>query len=216
MTSTTSTTSTRSSKSSSPDVADAHFKKHTWEDLKGIISKNDLASLRRVPSDLARYRSWSVGIKQEYGDLNNFLLKHRLRWTPISTTPNLRFEIHSPVPFTDPRDYTIINNDWPYGVSPGIVHICTWSKVPIATDPESGDVTDESRRVIEEFVKRVFVERIRKEGFEDADDKVMWFKNWAALQSVPGLEHVHVLVRDVPEKLVEEWTGEKRINGGID
>jgi hypothetical protein len=35
----------------------------------------------------------------------------------------------------------------------------------------------------------------------------MWFKNWKSLQSVPGMEHVHVLVRDVPEDIIAEWTG---------
>ena len=34
----------------------------------------------------------------------------------------------------------------------------------------------------------------------------MWFKNWKALQSVPGMEHVHVLVREVPDEIVAEWT----------
>ena len=39
------------------------------------------------------------------------------------------------------------------------------------------------------------------------EEKVVWFKNWTALQSVPGMEHVHVLVREVPDHVVAEWTG---------
>ena len=38
----------------------------------------------------------------------------------------------------------------------------------------------------------------------------MWFKNWTALQSVPGMEHVHVLVREVPDEIVAEWTGSEQ------
>lgn len=80
-----------------------------------------------------------------------------------------------------------------------------WSKTPIATDLElggEGDVTDESRRVIEEFVQRTFVEALGEGGRE----RLLWFKNWVSLQSVRGVDHVHVLVRDAPEELVKRWT----------
>ena len=33
----------------------------------------------------------------------------------------------------------------------------------------------------------------------------MWFKNWVSLQSVRGVDHVHVLVRDVPEEVLGGW-----------
>lgn len=62
--------------------------------------------------------------------------------------------------------------------------------------------------MIDAFVKRTFVERLEKEGIPDAEDRVQWFKNWTALQSVRALEHVHVLLRDVSEELIVEWTGE--------
>jgi hypothetical protein len=76
----------------------------------------------------------------------------------------------------------------------------------------SGDLTAEGRRMVNEFVESKFVRRLKVEG----QDKVMWFKNWSVLQSVRGLEHVHVLVRDVErgelEEIVERpW--EKRVNG---
>lgn len=66
-------------------------------------------------------------------------------------------------------------------------------------------MTQTSRKQIEEFVQRRFVDRVA--GLEGSEEKIQWFKNWTALQSVPGLEHVHVLVRDVPEEIIEEWTG---------
>jgi hypothetical protein len=79
-----------------------------------------------------------------------------------------------------------------------------WSKTPIPTDEKTGDVTEESRRIIEEFVRRTFVERLNGDA-----DRVMWFKNWVQLQSVRALEHVHVLVKDVKRTDIEFWTGEK-------
>ncbi len=66
-------------------------------------------------------------------------------------------------------------------------------------------MTKRSRRQIEEFVEKTFVDRVA--GLEVGRDRVQWFKNWTALQSVPGLEHIHVLVRDVPEEAIEGWTG---------
>ncbi|KAL1847199.1 hypothetical protein Plec18167_002042 [Paecilomyces lecythidis] len=115
----------------------------------------------------------------------------------------------NPVPFADPEDYRVLRNDWPYGLAPGITHLVVWLKTPVAVKPEDGDVTDESRARIEEFVQRTFVDRLKRAGFANPKENVMWFKNPVALQSVRALEHVHVLVKDVPDEIIEEWTGEK-------
>ena len=37
-------------------------------------------------------------------------------------------------------------------------------------------------------------------------ERPRWFKNWVSLQSVRGVDHVHVLVRDAPLELLEKWT----------
>ena len=64
---------------------------------------------------------------------------------------------------------------------------------------------------MERFVRNVFGESVAREDGSRVEavmgQKVVWFKNWTALQSVPGLEHVHVLVRDVSEELIKSWTG---------
>jgi hypothetical protein len=75
-------------------------------------------------------------------------------------------------------------------------------------DDARGDVTAESKRVIEEFVERQFVFTLAKEetiGVDDARKRIMWFKNWVSLQSVRGVDHVHVLVKDAPISLLEQW-----------
>ena len=84
-----------------------------------------------------------------------------------------------------------------------------WSKPRIPTHPETGLTTPASKHLIDAFVHSTFVKRLEQENLNtNVAERVMWFKNWGALQSVRGLEHIHVLVRDVPEKMVEEWTGE--------
>ena len=66
------------------------------------------------------------------------------------------------------------------------------------------------------------MERLRREAFsrgeEDSEEKamarVLWCKNWTALQSVRTLEHIHVLVKDVPDEIIVEWTGDKELVQG--
>ncbi|KAM3416382.1 hypothetical protein BST61_g7980 [Cercospora zeina] len=183
----------------------------TWEDLKHIIATNTLEQLKRLPSDLRRYLAWSHNIKRSHGSITSYVIHERLHWKPLITTSAPTFSHSSSTPFSDPRDYVVLLNDWPYGLAPGITHLLVWSKTPIATDQERGDVTEASRKVIEEFVERYFVEEMmRAEGSDEsreaAREKVLWFKNWVSLQSVRGVDHVHILVRDAPEAVLEKWT----------
>lgn len=168
--------------------------------------------MKRRPSDLRRYIAWSSETKAEYGTITNFVVQQRLHWTPLpSATPGEppKFEFRDPIPFKVQDDFKILKNDWPYGLDKGIVHICVWVKTPIETDDSTGDVTDHSRHLIEEFVKNTFASKLDTVfGTGKGKDHVLWFKNWVALQSVRGVDHIHVLVRDAPESLLEDWTKE--------
>ncbi|CZR69274.1 uncharacterized protein PAC_19174 [Phialocephala subalpina] len=179
---------------------DEEFHLHDWEELKVIIATNKLETLKRKPSDLRRYMAWSADIKKQYGSMTNYLIQHRLPW---GSPP---FTYISTVPFKETPDYKILLNDWPYGLTPDITHIVVWSKTPIETDGTIGDVTEESRKIIEEFVKGTFAKRLG-----DAK-RVTWFKNWVSLQSVRALEHVHVLVKDATKEDLEFWTGKNKEN----
>lgn len=127
------------------------------------------------------------------------MIQNRLPW---GSPP---FTYLSSIPFAEPGDYKVLLNDWPYGFTDDITHIVVWSKTPIATDEVSGDVTPESRRVLSNFVKMTFVDRLGGDG-----DRVLWFKNWVHLQSVRALEHFHVLVRNATKEDIEFWTGEQK------
>jgi hypothetical protein len=98
----------------------------------------------------------------------------------------------------------VLTNDWPYGFESGITHLVVWTKTPIQTDEIRGDVTLPSRQIIEDFVRRYFVADL-----EQGEERVQWFKNWVSLQSVRGLDHIHVLVKDAPKELVEQWCARK-------
>lgn len=158
-----------------------------------------------------KYLRWSFKTKKAYGSITNFVVKERLAWTPREPDQPVSahsFSHHSPVPFQDARDYAILLNDWPYGFEAGIKHILVWSRTPIAVDDTRGDVTSESKRVIEEFVGTHFVRALASHAgisLAEAKSRVMWFKNWVSLQSVRGVDHVHVLVEDAPEPLLKQW-----------
>ncbi|KAI0434118.1 hypothetical protein F5Y09DRAFT_5683 [Xylaria sp. FL1042] len=186
-------------------LTDEEFHYHDWEDLKKIIDENNLSVLKRKPSDLRRYMAWTVETKAHYGSMTNYLLIHRLpkAWGSPPFTPA------SSVPFEDESDYIVLINDWPYGLTPDITHIVVWSRTIIETDSETGDVTAESRQVISNFVNRFFVDRLGPGG----EAKVLWFKNWVALQSVRTLEHIHVMVKDASKELLEEWTRDLNVQG---
>ncbi|KAK7940859.1 uncharacterized protein PG986_013246 [Apiospora aurea] len=181
-------------------LTDEEYTYHDWEDMKKVIGENNLSALKRKPSDLRRYMTWTQETKARYGSMTNYLLENRLpkAW---GSPP---FVFASQVPFHNPSDYRVLLNDWPYGLTDDIKHIVVWSRTPITTDPETGDMTPESRGTVDNFVKRYFVNRLGPGG----ESRVLWFKNWVALQSVRALEHIHVMVKDVDKETLEEWTKE--------
>lgn len=166
-----------------------------------IEETNNLSILKRKPSDLRRYIAWTAETKAQYGTITEYILQNRLpkAWGLPPFIPE------SQVPFDVASDYKVLLNDWPYGMTPEITHIVVWSRTPIPTDPETGDLTTESRAQVENFVKTYFTDTLGAEG----EQQVLWFKNWVALQSVRTLEHFHVLVRNVDDDMLERWTGER-------
>lgn len=175
------------------------------------VAANDLSILKRKPSDLLRYIAWTNQTKATYGSITDFILQQRLFWKPLPSSDvesGPRFYCISPIPFAAKNDFKILLNDWPYGVSPGITHLIVWSKVRIPDQKPEGYLTPESTALVRQFVRETFVDRLAANGTENAEDRVLWFRNWTGLQSVRGLEHVHVLVRDAPKDLLQAWINE--------
>lgn len=168
------------------------------------VADNKLETLRRWPSDLRRYIKWSAATKQEYGGIINYVRDVRLKWQPVSSssTTGAIFDYKSPIPLEDPRDYKMLPNDWPYGLESGISHLVVWLKNRLEVVPPLGDLSENSRKLVQDFIQKEFVEPT--DALAGSTDNVLWFKNWVSLQSVPGIDHVHVLVRNVPQEFVDE------------
>ncbi|KAF1815093.1 hypothetical protein P152DRAFT_371879, partial [Eremomyces bilateralis CBS 781.70] len=181
---------------------DEEYQPLSWDEVKRIAAENRLELFTRTPSQLRRYLTWSRRIRIEYGGMLNYICTERLQWDIADGG----VACVNPVPFADERDYTIRLNDWPYGVSPEIRHLLVWLKTPLAVDLE-GKLTRESWDSIDHFVRRTFRVKLEADGHElPASERVLWFKNWTALQSVRALEHFHVMVRGVTDELIKEWT----------
>jgi hypothetical protein len=165
---------------------------------------NSLHLLTRTPSALRAYIAWTISTKQTWGSVTNFVLQTRLHWTtspPETCPPGSLFVPSNSTPLTDPQDYKVLLNDWPYGLASGIRHLIIWIKHRLPADQQKGDLTETGRDLVDNFVKRRFVERL-------GESNVLWFRNWTGLQSVRAVEHVHVLVRNVDEAAVNEISKE--------
>lgn len=148
------------------------------------------------------YLAWTAHVKERYGSATAYLLSQRLFWETIDDGSGaMAFEVRNVVPFADAQDFKVLRNDWPYGHEEGVRHICVWLKQRLPVDAE-GALSEEGRGMVERFVDREFR---MKAGEEERGSKVLWFKNSTSLQSVRSLEHLHVLVRNVDEKVLKQW-----------
>ena len=53
-------------------------------------------------------------------------------------------------------DIKILLNDWPYGFSENIVHLIVWTKFSFELDANTSDLTERSRKLIEEYISLLF------------------------------------------------------------
>ncbi|KAF2131510.1 hypothetical protein P153DRAFT_383610 [Dothidotthia symphoricarpi CBS 119687] len=186
-------------------LTDAQFTPHSWEHLHTLISSGQLDKLKRWPSALKAYLAWTAHVKEKYGSATAYLLQQRLLWQPLEDVDGeLKFEICDQTPFADDRDYKVLRNDWPYALEPGVQHIVVWLKGRLSVG-ENGALDEEGRKLVDRFVDEKFRLSL---GEEREGSRVIWFKNTTNLQSVRSLEHVHVLVRDVDDEMLERWSGQ--------
>ena len=157
-------------------------------------------------------------MKASHGSIPGFVCQERLHWAPASSQAKGRenseaelsgLKPQNVTPFGDAADYKILRNDWPYATPSEVSHLVIWLKTPFEVSKPEGYLLPESRKEIERFVDKRFAMPLQaKYGDQDGADRVLWFKNWSALQSVGALEHFHCFVRGAGEELLWQWTGE--------
>jgi len=75
-----------------------------------------------------------------------------------------------------------------------------WTKFELADDPATGELTNEARAAIEDYVQTTFCSRVPPQ-------QVVWFKNWKSLKSVHAVEHFHVMLHRPDLEFMQEITG---------
>ncbi|KAI9370443.1 hypothetical protein BJX61DRAFT_535636 [Aspergillus egyptiacus] len=176
---------------------DEQYPRQGWELVRQIVEANQIDKFQRLPSDLRKYLEYKEEIVAKYGSIMRFVVKERLRWgegTADDLKPKGRpFEFEA-------EDIRILYNDWPYGLDEDIVHLVIWTKFALEEDPATGDLTEDARKEIDNYVKRMFYSRM-------SPDQVVWFKNWRSLKSVHAVEHFHVMLRKPDPAFLHQITG---------
>lgn len=192
-----------------------------WPEVQQVVAKMELFRFQRRPHDLRNYLRWKHATELAFGETDAgsgarvsgvllYILKVRLegRWgtdLPIYNSAAGRTLLEDVA-----QDACILSNDFPYAIDPSIVHVVVWLRTPVPVEPvpdrdenspktlaATTQLTHKSNTLINRYVEVNFVD-----GLGLSPDRVLWFKNWAALQSIPAMEHFHVMLRDPPlEKL---------------
>ncbi|KAF2010616.1 hypothetical protein BU24DRAFT_427731 [Aaosphaeria arxii CBS 175.79] len=172
---------------------DSEYELVSWEVALEWIRINRVDRFHRVPSQLRKYRLFTHKLIKEHGSIMNFIVNERLKWKSLAPRG---------LPFEYDDDIKILHNDWPYGVSPSIVHLVVWTKFDLPEAPGTDDLEPALRAQIDAYVERTFV----KEGGLPPTS-VAWFRNWQSLKSVHAIEHFHVMLYEPEAGFVERITG---------
>lgn len=162
--------------------------------LLTLVGINRIDLFQRTPSDLKRYMEFVHYLKKTFGSVIHFIQHERLQWASIQPSGRR--------PFENSTDYKVLYNDWPYGIDLDIVHLVVWTKFELEDDLVTGELTPESKAMIEAFVQKTFC------GVGGVSrDNLVWFKNWRSLKSVQALEHFHVMLYKPDAEFLRRVTG---------
>lgn len=196
----------------SPDMPSASkitSRPYTWSEVRDIIRYNDLELFARSEESTEKYHQFKRYLKSHNSTVVRHIVTHALQWkTPKELEGVADCDINvkesgDPL-FTNASDLKIVRNDFPYHFEDDVVHLCVWTKRRIPSDPESqlGDLSKESRDLIERYVNKTFVQWL---GIPRED--IVWFRNWEALQSVKEISHVHVIIKGLSKEKLQMVLG---------
>lgn len=178
----------------------------SWHQVQEIVQNNDLELFARSLPQIEHYHEFKRLLIANGTTVFKHLVANSLNWCNQQDLEGIE-DSQISIPrsgaglFKNANDLKIIPNDFPYNLEKNITHLCVWSKVAIESDPSSelGDISDETRLVIEEYVCAKFVDQL---GIQR--DHLVWFRNWGAIQSVKEISHIHVLIKDMTNDQLEK------------
>lgn len=196
----------------SPDMPSASKysdRQFTWAEVQDIIKYNELEALARLEVATEHYHDFKRKLKEQGTTVFKHLVVQTLQWRTEEEVRGLKdSEITVPASgdalFTNGSDLKVVMNDFPYYFEDDVTHLCVWTKRRIESDPSSalGDLSVEMRALIERYVAKTFVEWL---GIPR--EKLVWFRNWEALQSVKEISHLHVIVKGMTKEQLDQVLG---------
>ncbi|ODV88268.1 hypothetical protein CANARDRAFT_5562 [[Candida] arabinofermentans NRRL YB-2248] len=172
-------------------------------------------NLYRAKEVMDRYDAQKIRLKSAGIDPITNIIVNELFWmpkdTPLNTSSqdilNNQLKYADERPFANTDDIVITKNTFPYFIE-NSESLCVWVKFPLPPDPASevGDISDEHKALIEKYIQSTFVEWLGVPR-----ENIAWFKNWAALQSIKSLAHVHVILNGADEATINKALG----TGGV-
>ncbi|KAG0684520.1 hypothetical protein C6P40_002696 [Pichia californica] len=170
----------------------------TWNEIKKLVEDYDLEKLGRSQTQLISYQNFKKMMMKKNVSLTTNLMINTMHWLPPETDIHLSTEeavdlikYKDPRPFANPDDTFISVNKFPYYIKERTLHLLVWVKFPMLPDPNSeiGDIDDKMKQTIENYIQLNFVQKL---GIKR--DHLIWWKNYASIQSIKSIPHVHVLV----------------------
>lgn len=159
---------------------------YSWEEVGYIVNTNQLELLARSKQETERYLTFKSWLKNHQLQIQDYIIQQELKWTDSTSNNQL---------FTNSNDVKILLNKFPYYFEDSITHLCIWTKVDIPNDPQSdiGDISTTTRSLIDKYVGKTF-----------PNHPFLWFRNWANLQLVKLISHVHVLVKGLDQEKLNQ------------
>ncbi len=121
----------------------------------------------RTPATRAPSKAWCRAIIAEYGSITAYICQERLGWALLPCVAGVTgpvFAARDSKAFADANNYRVEQNDWPYEIfGAGVTHLVVWLEVRLWTDPVTGMLAGRTKGLVEEFVEKMFVERLRRE-----------------------------------------------------
>lgn len=192
-----------------PSASKVSERPYTWPEVKDIVRYNDLDAFARLGAQTESYLAFKRLLKQQNLTVFRHIVTQTLGWRRLEELDGVKddkitVEASGDPIFTNPDDLKIVRNDFPYYFEDDVTHLCVWTKKKIESDPNSsiGDLSQETRNIIERYVDQTFVK-----GLGIPRENLVWFRNWEALQSVKEISHVHVVVKGMTREQVAQVLG---------
>lgn len=194
----------------------------TWNKVAYLIKTYELDKLGRSESQLQAYHDFKSDMASKNIDLTTNLLINTMHWLPSTTDIHMTsadslklITYKDPRPFANTEDVYISMNEFPYFIKEKTLHLLIWVKFPMPPDPTSeiGDIDDNTKAVIDKYIRRNFIEILGIPG-----DKLLWWKNYTVVQSIKTIPHIHVLVNldgDVNKTLERKTLGLVGTSGAV-